>query len=148
MTLVEKGSASNSLREGGHQFFRFCVVGAIGFCVDAGLLEGILWTGLLDPLTGRLLSFACAVMVTFACNRRWSFKNGRSNPFWRTFGRYMAIQGFGFGCNYSIYTTLYLLLPPPFNRPLLCLVGGSAFALAVNFLGARFLVFRSSRRAD
>ena len=132
----------------GSQFARFCIVGVIGFFIDAVSLEAVLLAGFQHPLLGRLLSFANAGFVTFNLNRRWSFLGTRREPYWTTFGSYLGVQSLGFFCNLSIYTACYLILPPPLSHPLVCLVTASACALAINFHGVRYLVFRAVRTAD
>ena len=124
------------------QFLRFVVVGATGFCVDCGVLLLAIHGLGIDPITGRFLSFAVAVLFTYGLNRAWAFR--RATGFLRGFGLYLGVQGFGFGCNLAVYSALFLLLPKPWNSPLLCLAAASAFGLVVNYAGAKWLVFRSA----
>ena len=138
-------AASARLGEGGQQFLRFCAVGAVGFAVDAAVLTLVVASGSMDPIGGRLISFACAVMATFELNRRWAFRLIPPLPYITTLIAYLGVQGVGFVCNLAAYVVLYKLLPPPFNQPLLCLALASALALVVNFSGSRLMVFR--RRA-
>lgn len=130
------------LAELGPQFLRFCCVGVAGFVVDAGVLLTLVHSHLLNPVSGRFVSFTVAVIVTFELNRRWSFRESRKGGVLRLFGGYLAVQGLGFLSNLGIYTLLYVVLPKPFNAPLLCLAVASMFAMAMNFVGARWMVFR------
>lgn len=62
------------------RFLKFCVVGAIGFAVDAGtlfLLANLLglWT-----LAAQFLSFWAAVTSNFVWNRYWVYPDSRSKP--------------------------------------------------------------------
>ena len=125
------------------QFLRFCAVGAIGFVVDAGVLL-IEWRAFgVDPSWGRLVSFSVAVLTTFEFNRRWAFQQRGDRPYLAALARYLGVQGLGFGCNFGIYTLLYLALPPGYNAPLFCLAVASLIALTVNYVGASLIVFRS-----
>jgi putative flippase GtrA len=62
------------------RFLKFCVVGAIGFAVDAGtlfLLSGLLglWT-----LAAQFFSFWAAVTSNFVWNRYWTYPDSRTKP--------------------------------------------------------------------
>lgn len=62
------------------RFLKFCVVGTIGFAVDAGtlfLLSNLLglWT-----LAAQFLSFWAAVASNFAWNRCWVYPDSRAKP--------------------------------------------------------------------
>lgn len=134
-------------RDGRTRFARFCLVGAVGFAVDAGLLVLILRTGVLGPVAARLISFGSAVLVTFALNRRWSFRSGPgdSRSFIGDLVAYLGVQGFGFLCNLTVYTAALAALPGPWSRPLPCLALASGAALIVNYLGSDLIVFRRRR---
>ncbi len=125
------------------QFLRFCVVGATGFVVDAGVLLIELHAFSVDPIWGRLVSFSVAVLTTFELNRNWAFKTIHHQPYMAAFMSYLGVQGVGFVCNFGIYTILYVTLPPGYNAPLFCLAVGSLIALTVNYAGASLIVFRS-----
>jgi len=62
------------------RFIRFCVVGTVGFAVDAGtlfLLSNLLglWT-----LAAQFLSFWAAVASNFVWNRYWVYPDSRAKP--------------------------------------------------------------------
>ena len=125
------------------QFLRFCVVGATGFVVDAGVLLIELHAFSLDPIWGRLVSFSVAVLTTFELNRSWAFKSTRHQPYLAAFVSYLSVQGVGFVCNFGIYSMLYVAVPSGYNAPLFCLAVSSLIALTVNYAGASLIVFRS-----
>ncbi len=124
------------------RFLRFAIVGAIGFAVDASVLLALVGAGWAGPIGGRLASFACAVLATFELNRRWSFEGAVRRPYPAMLLAYVGVQGLGFLCNFAIYAAALAVLPPPLNRPLFCLALASGLALAINFAGARLIVFR------
>ncbi len=127
---------------GGGPFLRFCVVGFVGFLVDATVLQLLVGAAGMNPVLARFFSFGCAVLATFELNRRWAFAGAVPQPYLRRFAVYLGIQSVGFAFNLGTYSAAYLLLPAPFNAPVLSLVYASALALLVNFAGARFVVFR------
>ena len=75
------------------QFLRFCVVGAVGFVVDAGALLILLRVFGIDPIEGRLVSFSIAVLTTFELNRRWAFKDRGSRRYLTAVAGYLGILG-------------------------------------------------------
>ncbi len=129
-------------RSGGGQFLRFCIVGGVGFCVDAAVLLLLVGAAGLNPVAARFASFGCAVLATFELNRRWAFAGATPQPYLRRLATYLGVQGVGFAFNLGVYAAAYLILPAPFNAPVLSLAYASILALLVNFAGARFIVFR------
>lgn len=126
-------------------FLRFCVVGGIGFVTDAGILAALIRGVNAGPMIARAISLPAAIMVTFMINRHWSFRDRARRPWLAALGRYCAVQSFGLICNLLVYAGAVLLIPPPFNDPVLCLTIASAVALAVNYSGLRRFVFSSPR---
>ncbi len=127
-------------------FLRFCIVGAAGFVTDAGVLQLLVQAFGANPIAARLLSFSCAVVVTFELNRRWAFGTVRHDRLLTAFAAYLSVQGIGFLCNLAVYAALILGLPAPFDAPLICLAVASAVALLVKYGGARHLVFGRTAR--
>ena len=120
------------------------MVGGVGFCVDAVVLQILVGTEGMNPLAARFISFGCAVLATFELNRRWAFADAVPRPYFRRLATYLGVQGVGFIFNLGAYSAAYLLLPAPLNAPVLSLAYASVLALLVNFAGARFVVFRRS----
>lgn len=124
------------------QFARFATVGVVGFCVDGGVLLLLVRVFGTDPILGRLLSFAVAVVATYALNRAWAFRDRVG--FLRGLRLYLGVQSLGFACNFAVYSALLLVVPPPWNAPIACLAVASAAALVVNYVGAKLVVFRAA----
>ena len=137
-SVARRASAATA----GGQFLRFAAVGALGFFVDAAVLLALVEAGWAGPVIARLASFACAVVATFEMNRRWSFGDAERRGYAAMLSAYVGVQGLGFLFNLGIYTTALVVFPPPLNHPLFCLVLASGLALAINFAGARLIVFR------
>jgi putative flippase GtrA len=125
-------------------FFRFCMVGAIGFAIDGGILAVLVYENHVNPYKGRLVSFSLAVVATFYLNKIWSFSAAQSDGIWKQFANYLGIQGIGLACNVLAYVVAMNALPWPFSKPLGALVLASGLALAVNFAGVRIAVFRNA----
>jgi putative flippase GtrA len=95
----------------------------------------------MSPLLARVFSFSLAVMLTFALNQHWTFPAGRRQGLIASFATYLGVQGLGLACNAAVFTIAILTFPAPFNAPLFALAIASAVALAVNYAGAKHLVF-------
>jgi len=127
------------------QFALFCVAGAIGFVVDAGvvqaLVRGLGW----DPYLSRLLSFLCAMTATWVFNRRYTFAHARGESLLHEYGRYAVAMAGGFVVNYGTYALLVWAFPLVREWPVIGVAAGSVAGLAVNYASSRFWVFRQPR---
>ena len=56
------------------QFLFFCIVGTVGFVVDSGALLGLTQLMGMHHLPGRVFSFLFAATITWALNRRFTFR--------------------------------------------------------------------------
>lgn len=124
--------------------FRFACVGTLGFLIDAGLVFAIVESGLTGALPARVISFAAAVIATFALNRAWTF--GPESRAAGQFARYLAAQSLGVAINYLVFTGVVLALTPAGRTAdgaiaVLGVAAGSATAMAVNYALARLWVF-------
>lgn len=118
--------------------FRFLFVGALGFLTDAGMLWLMTNTFGSDPYTGRLVSFAFAIAVTWTLNSSFTFKS-RQKRTKRHFGAYVTIQVSSFVLNYAIYSALVW---QGIAVPLLALALAAVIAMFYSFMGMNFWVFR------
>lgn len=123
------------------QFAQFAVAGVLGFLVDAGVLYAALWAGM-GYFVGRIASFLCAVFATWQVNRNFTFAAGRSPSLIAEFLQYLAAMALGGLINYAVYSAVILLAPKEALTPLLAVAAGSAAAMSVNFLTAKFWVFK------
>ncbi|WP_426661254.1 GtrA family protein [Rhodanobacter aciditrophus] len=121
----------------------FAVGGAIGFVVDAGVVQALVSLADWNPYLARVLSFLCAASVTWWWNRRHTFAHRRSG---RSAGsewlHWMGLMGFGALVNYGIYVVALLEFPLTHRWPALAVAAGSAVASAANFASARAMLFR------
>ena len=122
------------------QFGRFAVAGAFGMLVDMAVLYAALalgggWVG------GRLLSFLAAASFTWAVNRRYTF-TATASPC-REWARYVAGMAGGMAVNFLVYGLALSALRQAWWTPGAAVACGSAAGLVVNFVSAKFLVFKS-----
>ncbi len=123
------------------ELFFFTLVGAIAFAVDVGILYivksafGLYW--------GRVISFICAVFITWLLNRKLTFKERFSGlSLFSEFARYLTVMISGGMVNYLIYASLVVTLKGVANEPIWGVAAGSCAGLLVNFILARSFVFR------
>lgn len=123
----------------GRQFLSFAVVGAIGFVVDVAVLY------LVAPLLGwywaRVLSFLAAATATWALNRRYTFRRSEASVLREYLGYLLTMLG-GAVVNYGAYVLVLHWATGPW-APAAGVALGSCAGLVVNFLSARYLVFRA-----
>jgi len=123
------------------QLTRFAVVGAIGFVVDATVLQSLVSGVGWSPFAARAVSFPVALGCTFGLNRVWTFQ-GLRLPLARAYGAYGAIQIVGALINLCVFSICLLLAPPLYERPVIALGIGAAVSLLFNFYATRSVVFR------
>ena len=92
------------------QLWRFLLVGAAGFCLDMGVLAGLLYGAGYNEteaqlLVCRLLAFLAAIALTFVLNARYTF--GARVRHANVTG-YLLIQVLGAGINLGAYVVLVL----------------------------------------
>ena len=125
------------------QFLAFCIVGTIGFVVDVAILHALApWLGWYG---GRVLSFIGAATATWALNRAFTFSAQAAAArysAWQQYWRYMVAMLGGAAVNYLAYTLTLLWSSAPW-APTLGVAMGSIAGLAVNFISARKVAFRT-----
>ena len=117
-------------------FLRFGLVGAIGFAVDAGVLQLLLLAGW-DPLSARAVAIPVAVFATWLLNRSFTFPGAQQGPALASLVRYAGVSATGAAVNFAVYTALVIVSLPP----LAALAVASIVAMAVNYLGSKHYAF-------
>lgn len=121
-------------------FLRFALVGAIGFIVDAGVLQGLILLGW-EPVGARAVAIPVAVLATWSLNRSFTFPEAQQGPALASLARYAGVSATGAGLNFAVYALLVL----GGLHPLVSLALASVVALAVNYLGSKHFAFRVTR---
>jgi len=119
----------------------FGLAGVIGFVADAGVLY--LLKPFLGLYYGRLVSFFCAVLTTWFINRHLTFNqraSGLSLP--QEFSRYLGLMLGGGVVNYVSYALLVYFVEFVARQPVWGVAVGSCAGMLVNWLLARFFIFR------
>jgi len=123
-------------------FIVFTMVGAGGFFVDVAVLYIVL--PVTGPYLGRVFSFWAAASATWWFNRRFTFRvsstiSGMAMA--KEYVRYLVLMIWGGIVNYGVYVFVLRLIEEPW-APFLGVAAGSGAGLVVNYLNARYFVFR------
>lgn len=124
---------------------KFTGVALVGFGVSALVLHLGLEAGL-RPWAARLVALLVAMNVTFLINGRYVFGALTRETFWGQWAAYTTNSACGNLCNYWVFVTLESTHRPVIGNPYVALLAGSATAWAINFTGARLLVFGDAGR--
>jgi putative flippase GtrA len=126
----------------GHSdLIRFALVGAVGFCIDGGLLSAFISFGW-DIIPGRFTSFFFAVSITWILNRLWTFRFRKKMSTQKEYAHYLGIQLFGALINLSIFLLLIKFFPLFIKAPLIPLAFGAAVSLLFNYMLSKATIFR------
>ena len=123
------------------QFIPFCIVGGIGFVIDAGILSLLVHGFKLDPLVSRLVSFPSALTATWYLNRRVTFSHAVSNNPRQEWLRYALVSVAGSLLNFMVYLACIRLSQTMYSYPETALGIAAIVALAFNYLGSSRYVF-------
>jgi putative flippase GtrA len=128
------------------QFLRFCIVGTLGFLVDAGVLQGLVTVAQVNPYAARVASFLVAASFTWWLNRRFTFAvpHRATHSEW---ARYVTLMTLGALVNYAAYAISITMSDVVRVHLWLGVAIGSIAGLGINYASSRALVFRDSRRA-
>lgn len=136
------GAGSETSRSTRQQLFRFTLVGAAGFLVDAGALM-LATTGLgLGLYSGRVFSYLCAATFTWICNRRFTFAAVAQRHPLIEWLRFLGANAIGGAVNYGIYAALVTFTATGAAWPVIGVAAGSLAGLVFNFAVSKFWVFR------
>ncbi len=144
--IPDESSERVRMSEMHSEFLRFCVVGAVGFIVDAGILQILAGSFGMDPYGSRIISFLIAATVTWLLNRRYTFNVEQGARLHREWARYISINAFGGGLNYLTYALCVSQFALVHHYLILGVAAGSAIGLLVNYSASKYLVFGLAAR--
>lgn len=92
-------------------FFKFCVVGTIGFVINTVILELFVRAGI-HPVVGSIIGAECAIISNFLLNNAWTFRERRVDGIkkWKKFIQFngtsvgaIVIQGVSVGIGSNLF---------------------------------------------
>jgi putative flippase GtrA len=124
------------------QFFKFGVVGVVGFAVDTAFLYfGIHVLGL-GRVAAGFFAFPFAVTVTWIGNRLFTFREVKHEPMAKQWAKFATVCAVGIVFNRGTYSALVSTIPLVYDYPVLGLLAGTAAGMFFNFFASKRLVFR------
>jgi putative flippase GtrA len=122
------------------RFFRFALVGTIGFLVDASVLRLVVAILAINLYAGRVISFFAAATVTWLLNRTFTFRhNGPRAAQWM---RFIGANALGAGVNFGTYVVMITVWSVAREYPSIAVACGSIAGMGLNFVLMKKLVFR------
>lgn len=123
------------------RFFKFCVVGSLGFLWDTGAVYA------LRPFIGltaaTLAAYFIAATLNWCLNSLWTFRGvGQHDHPVLQWLRFLSTNTLGFFLNRGTVYTLFYAFPICTRYPVLALACGCFAGLAANFNLTQKLVFR------
>ncbi|MCS7251501.1 MAG: GtrA family protein [Thermoflexus sp.] len=126
------------------RFLKFCVVGTVGFVVDTGILNGLIFVGGWIPVLAKAVSFTAAVTNNYLWNRYWTYPESRSKPIWQQVSQFFMVNTAGLGINLAVFGTVSGFLIPRLGMKWgvnIAQVIAVGVALFWNFLANRFWTY-------
>jgi dolichol-phosphate mannosyltransferase len=128
------------------EFVKFCLVGLTGLVVDTAVLISLVDYAFLDPRVAAVFAFAAAVSWNYLFNRLWAFESARSSSIARSYLFFVSICLGGLAVRIGV---MHLLIEYAGmgEKPWYILASfiGIGVATVFNFLGSRYVAFRSRR---
>lgn len=121
-----------------NQLLRFCVVGTVGFVIDAAILQVLVLGAHANPYAARVASFMLAASATWLMNRRYTFA-ASLEPTRIEWLRYVGLMGLGALVNYGVFALCIAFWPSARAQPWLGVAAGSIASLGLNFTTSRLL---------
>jgi putative flippase GtrA len=125
------------------RFWRFCVVGAAAYGVDAGLLMALVSALGMNPYGARVASFLAAATFTWWLNRRFTFEVAH-RPTRAEWTAYVALMALGAAVNYATYAAAITWWPLAREHLWLAVALGSIAGLGINFSTSKRLFARAA----
>jgi len=88
------------------RFFKFLIVGTVGFVVDFGILTLLKETTPLATVVANTISFTMAVISNFTFNRYWTYPDSRTKPLMSQLGQFGVVSLIGLVINNLILVSL------------------------------------------
>jgi putative flippase GtrA len=128
---------------GASKFLKFSAVGAIGFLVDASVLQSAVSLFYVSPYAARLASYLAAATVTWWLNRNVTFREASQARAGAQWARFVGLNTIGGAINYGVFAALIATLPLAAHYPVLAVAAGSISGLCCNFLLSKKVAFVS-----
>ena len=120
------------------KFFRFILIGGLGFIADAGLLLVFIQMGL-NPFAARVVSISVTMIMTWRLNRALTFGPSHDSAM-KEAARYFSVAVTVAALNYVVYASLLVAVAN--CPPVLATALATGVCTLVSFLGYGRFAFR------
>jgi putative flippase GtrA len=132
-------------RRPGRLLAMFTGASLVGFVFSVATMHLAIALGM-KPWGARLIAMFVAMNVSFLINGRYTFRALTRDRFLGLWVASMTNSAVGNACNYAVFVILTSSHRPLIGQPDVAFVAGAMTAWAINFLGARFVVFGAAGR--
>ncbi len=122
------------------QFFKFGVVGVLGFLLDTAVVYALRYR--LGLYGAGLVAYFVVATANWVMNRLWTFRGQGSLPVHQEWARYLMANLIGFVLNRGTYALLVTFVAVCAEQPVLAVAAGAIAGMGVNFVLSRQMVFR------
>lgn len=136
-----KAGLVETFKKTSFQFFKFGIVGGVGFVIDAAMLYFGIYALGLGRIGAGLFSFPFAVTVTWIGNRAFTFKDAQPKPAMKQLTAFFVVCAIGLVFNRGTYSFLVSAVPLIHDYPIIGLVAGTGVGMFFNFFAAKKHVF-------
>ncbi|WED24245.1 GtrA family protein [Vibrio sp. JC009] len=128
-------------------FFRFAIVGGVGFVVDSAVFAILFYLLGIPVFYARILSFICAATSTWMGNRLFTFGSRDGNLFqqWLRFFTSACISAIP---NFTLFSGIIFVFGEQGLIPYIALVFGTLAGMFSNFFLAKKWVFARKNDAS
>ena len=127
------------------QIGRFALVGVVGYVVNAGIVEALVFG--MGPIQAQALAFPIAVTVTWGLNRRYTFGASQYTVHYEWL-RYVLANTLGWMANNGLYVWMVFHISLAYKHPSLAVAAGSLAGMCFNFIMTRQIIFKPVSRVN
>jgi putative flippase GtrA len=124
-----------------YEFFRFCLIGFIGFIIESFLITVIIELLNISKSNSRLVSLPICLLLTWFLNRNYTFFN-KNNEIPKQLILYYIFIGGGVTLNFIVYYFSIVLLNNIKYDYILSVAIGSISSMLFNYFNMKFFVFK------
>lgn len=123
------------------QFFKFGIVGVVGFAVDNAMLYFGIDVLCLGHVVAGFFSFPFAVTITWIGNRLFTFRHAPHAEAAQQLAKFTLVCAIGLIFNRGTYSLLVSHIAVVYDHPWLGLLAGTGAGMFFNFFAAKRHVF-------
>ncbi len=142
---VSRLARAEAARRETRRFFKFLVVGGVGFVIDTGCLSLLVFAFSFDRVLAKGIAFSIAVVNNFLWNRFWTYPESRSRPALAQVALFVLVSLVGLAINLLVFGRADRLARP-FVSPAVALYFAQATAVGValfwNYAANRLVTYR------